>query len=152
MHVSSSDDAPVHHALGSEFRILLTKEQSGGRIGLFEERNDPGAGPPLHVHPDADETFLLLDGRYRFRCGKADVDAGPGAVVFVPRGTPHTFLNVGDGPGRFRCVMTPAGFEGFFPAIARRNVTLPDDMESLVAVGRDFGLELVGPNPFAATP
>ena len=91
----------------------------------------------------------MLEGRYRFRCGETDLEAGPDAVVFVPRDTPHTFLNIGDGPGRFRCVMTPGGFEGFFPALAERNVTLPDDMEIVVAIGREFGLEFLGPNPFA---
>lgn len=148
MHVEPGQQTPVHRALGSEFRILLTREQSGGSIGIFEERNDPGAGPPLHVHHDADEAFLIEEGRYRFRRGEAELEAGPGAVVFVPRGTPHTFLNIGDGPGRFRCVMTPGGFEGFFPEIARRGLAPPDDMDAIVALGRKFQLHFVGPNPF----
>ena len=148
-HMTELAAAEPLSAFGSEFRVLLPADNSGGALGIFEERNGPGGGPPLHVHHDADETFLVEEGRYRFRCGEDDLEAGPGAVVFIPRGEPHTFLNIGDGQGRFRCVMTPGGFEGFFPAVAGRRLTLPEDMEAIVALGHEFKVEFVGPNPFA---
>jgi mannose-6-phosphate isomerase-like protein (cupin superfamily) len=39
--------------------------------------------------------------------GDDEVEAGPGAAVFVPRGTPHAFWNAGAGPARYVLVMPP---------------------------------------------
>ena len=35
------------------------------------------------------------------------MEAGPGAAVFVPRGTPHSYWNAGAGPARYVLVMPP---------------------------------------------
>jgi oxalate decarboxylase/phosphoglucose isomerase-like protein (cupin superfamily) len=40
--------------------------------------------------------------------------AGPGAVMFVPRGVPFNWRNAGPGPLRYFALYMPAGFEQFF--------------------------------------
>jgi mannose-6-phosphate isomerase-like protein (cupin superfamily) len=50
-------------------------------------------GPPLHVNRSLDETFYVLEGRASFRVGEVLFTALPGASVFVPRGTSHTYAN-----------------------------------------------------------
>jgi len=88
----------------------------GGREGQFVlvEWSDPGgltsrerpiAG--LHVHHSDDEAWYVLEGTLGFRVGDDEVQAGPGAAVFVPRGTPHSFWNAGAGPARYVLVMPP---------------------------------------------
>ncbi|HWG82797.1 MAG TPA: cupin domain-containing protein [Gaiellales bacterium] len=88
----------------------------GGRKGQFVlvEWSDPGgltsrerpiAG--LHVHHSDDEAWYVLEGTLGFRVGDDEVEAGAGAAVFVPRGTPHSFWNAGDGPARYVLVMPP---------------------------------------------
>jgi len=88
----------------------------GGREGQFVlvEWSDPGgltsrerpiAG--LHVHHSDDEAWYVLEGTLGFRVGDDEVKAGPGAAVFVPRGTPHSFWNAGDGQARYVLVMPP---------------------------------------------
>ncbi len=88
----------------------------GGREGQFVlvEWSDPGgltsrerpiAG--LHVHHSDDEAWYVLEGTLGFRVGDDEVEAGAGAAVFVPRGTPHSFWNAGDGPARYVLVMPP---------------------------------------------
>ena len=42
------------------------------------------------------------------------VEAGPGDLVFKPRGQWHTFWNAGDEPCRILEIISPAGFERFF--------------------------------------
>lgn len=54
-------------------------------------------GPPMHLHRNEDETFYLLDGHIRFRCGEAEFDASPGDFVVIPRRTPHAFKVGGGG-------------------------------------------------------
>ncbi|MDH4309379.1 MAG: hypothetical protein OEX04_18060, partial [Acidimicrobiia bacterium] len=42
------------------------------------------------------------------------VRGGPGAFVFMPRGTAHCFQNLEDRPSRILVLLTPAGMERFF--------------------------------------
>src|SRR6478609_7945657 len=88
----------------------------GGRDGQFVlvEWSDPGgltsrerpiAG--LHVHHADDEAWYVLEGTLGFRVGDELVEAGPGAAVLVPRGTPHTYWNARAEPARYLLVMTP---------------------------------------------
>jgi quercetin dioxygenase-like cupin family protein len=51
--------------------------------------------------------------------------APAGAFAFVPRGTPHTWQNVGDSPARLLVIFTPAAvrIERFFERFAE----LPED-------------------------
>jgi len=113
----------------------------GGREGQFVlvEWSDPGgltsrerpiAG--LHVHHSDDEAWYVLEGTLGFRLGDDEVEAGPGAAVFVPRGTPHAFWNAGYEPVRFLELICPGGFEEYFfemagPFNAR-------DMDAIAAV------------------
>jgi quercetin dioxygenase-like cupin family protein len=63
----------------------------------------PGAGPRLHRHP-YEEVFVVHEGRARFAAGEDAIEAVAGQVVVVPAGTPHRFVNVGDGPLRVTSV------------------------------------------------
>ncbi|MBI3972507.1 MAG: cupin domain-containing protein [Chloroflexi bacterium] len=47
-----------------------------------------------HHHPRADEVFHVLHGRAVFRFGAGGIDhlAGPGTVLFAPRGVPHAIV------------------------------------------------------------
>lgn len=54
-----------------------------------------GRVPSGHAHPEQEERFVVLAGQLRFRLGRQSMTAGPGAVVCVPPGTPHSFANAG---------------------------------------------------------
>jgi mannose-6-phosphate isomerase-like protein (cupin superfamily) len=56
--------------------------------------DEPGKGPPLHVHP-YDQTFVIIAGRGRFYVGDKVIDAQAGEVVFGPKGLLHRFKNLG---------------------------------------------------------
>ena len=76
----------------------------------------PGLGPPLHTHAAEDETLYVLEGGVRFRLGEELRTGGFGIVRFVPRGTRHTFRNVGTAPARMLIHFAPSGMERFFDA------------------------------------
>jgi len=63
---------------------------------------------PLHVHYADDEAWYVLEGSLRFRLGEETVRAGPGAAVFAPKGTAHSYGNAREGElVRYLLVMTP---------------------------------------------
>ena len=65
---------------------------------------------PVHAHLDEDEAWYVLEGRLGCRVGDEEVEAGRGAGVLVPRGTPHTYWNAGSGCARYLLVMGPTTF------------------------------------------
>jgi mannose-6-phosphate isomerase-like protein (cupin superfamily) len=94
--------------------LLATREQTGGALGLFRQAIAPGSGPPTHLHRAEEEFFYVVSGEFRFRLGDRIVDAPAQSVVFVPRGTAHTFQNVGTEPGVLFEGVTPGGLEMMF--------------------------------------
>ena len=42
-----------------------------------------------HQHEDADELFLVLEGRLRMRLRSGDLELGAGEFLIVPRGVEH---------------------------------------------------------------
>src|SRR5215813_6454003 len=70
----------------------VTTEQSGGALILFEHAAAKGKKTPLHLHPDHDEAGVLLEGELLLRIDEVEHRVGPGAAIWIPRGTPHALL------------------------------------------------------------
>jgi mannose-6-phosphate isomerase-like protein (cupin superfamily) len=132
---------------GVAIRLHLRAAETSGRLGLFEEETPPGLGPPLHRHNGEAEFFRVIAGTYRFRIGEEERDATEGDTLFVPAGTPHTFLNTGSSPGRLFMGFTPGGAEAFFEAVAQAAYQLPQDSEAIATLGQAYRLDFLGPNP-----
>ena len=99
-----------------EIVLRATGETTAGTFTVFEE-NEP-VDTPLHVHEHEDELFMVLEGEHVFRVGDREHHAGPGEVVFAPRGVPHAQRRVVSRRGRLLVLTAPAGLEGFFRALA----------------------------------
>jgi mannose-6-phosphate isomerase-like protein (cupin superfamily) len=140
-------EATRYDMLGGSIIIQLRADQTGGRLGLLEQVIPAGyPGPALHIHPDFDETFIMLEGTLAFCAGGKAYDADAGSAVFVPRGTPHTFANRSSGAARCLVLVTPGGFERYFEELAfafMRAGGLPDPDE-LTALGIAHGSLPVG--------
>lgn len=130
---------------GVAYRKHLGAGDTNGSIGIFESTDAPGAGPPRHIHHDADETFFVLSGEVEFLLNGVRVYRTVGETVFVPRGHEHCFRVVGEQPARMLTIMTPGGFEGFFDAVAKEGLRLPEDLTRAAEIGRAFHLEFTGP-------
>ena len=102
---------------GDAPKVLLRSEQSDGHVAIVELSG--GGRPPLHHH-DFDETFYVLESELTFRLGDDVFTRRAGELAFAPRGVPHTYANLSDGPARALLVITPAGFERYFDRIAAR--------------------------------
>src|SRR5688572_6159049 len=99
-----------------EIVVKASADTTGGAFSVFEE-SEP-VDTPLHVHSREDELFYVLEGEHVFRVGDEERRAGPGDVVFAPRGVPHFQRRVVPREGRLLVMTSPAGFEGFFRALA----------------------------------
>lgn len=87
-------------ALGGPHRGSVNGEALGTQVTMLAYGNDePGTGPPLHVHP-YDEIFCVQQGKARFFVGDQVIDAVAGETVLGPAGVPHRFINLG--PGRLQ--------------------------------------------------
>jgi hypothetical protein len=97
--------------------VRASAESTGGAFSLLEEI-PPLADTPLHVHARDDELFYVLDGTHVFRVGDEEFSAGPGGLVFAPRGIPHSQRRVVPGEGRIMAMTVPGGLDCFFRELA----------------------------------
>lgn len=87
-------------SIAGPHRGSVNGELLGTQVTVLTYGNDePGTGPPLHVHP-YDEVFVVQEGRARFFVGDQVIEASAGEVVLGPAGVPHRFINLG--PGRLQ--------------------------------------------------
>src|SRR5207253_5941608 len=96
-------------------RFMIDGDEAGSRFSLVEHAMSPRAlAAPLHRHTREDEYSYVLEGRMGALLGDEVLEAGPGDLVFKPRGEWHTFWNADDDPCRILEIIAPAGFERFF--------------------------------------
>lgn len=103
--------------LGDRYTFKVTGKETGGAFTVMDQIIQPQGGPPPHVHRGEDEAFFVREGRFSFLCGDKQCILEEGAFAYIPKGTLHTFKNIGERPGRLLVTVTPAGLEEFFYAI-----------------------------------
>jgi quercetin dioxygenase-like cupin family protein len=133
-----------------------TSEQTGGAFLLLEERSQRGKVTPLHLHPEEDESFYVLEGEILVHIDGAEQVGEPGSFIAIPRGVPHAFT-VSSETARMLVLITPgsAAAEGFFrdagdPA-PERELPPPGPLEIeriQAAAERHGSVKLLGPPPF----
>ena len=136
----------VENPMGGLFTFKITSEESDGALTAIETFVVQQEGPPLHVH-EQDEVIYTLAGSLRVKLGDTLREASAGSFVFIPRGTPHTWQNIGAEPLPFFATIMPAAvaFEEFF----KRYAQLPAEQRGVEAFARvaaeTQAFEVVGP-------
>ncbi len=72
----------------------IANEAQAGYCGKYMFVFD-GQTCPLHRHVTKHETFFVVKGRLRMRCGERDFEMAEGDVLPVTPGVPHSFTGVG---------------------------------------------------------
>src|ERR671925_118916 len=85
---------------GDQIWVKLGHADTEGSYAIIEGITPPQGGPPLHRHSREDESFYIVEGDFVFEVDGETLPAGPGCTLFAPRGTAHTFQNVGKTAGR----------------------------------------------------
>ncbi|MCL6285954.1 cupin domain-containing protein [Ruegeria sp. 2012CJ41-6] len=145
-HSAYSDCEVLDFPGAITLRILLSGDQTGGALEVFEDIVQPGIGPGRHIHHHQDETFFFLEGEFEFEIAGERSRVAPGDVAFIPRSTEHAFKNVGASPGRLRYVFSPAyRMESMFRAL---HASLQDgalDADAMARIASQHGQEFTGP-------
>jgi quercetin dioxygenase-like cupin family protein len=140
--IGAGEGERVRSPLGGDVTFMVRGEHSNGAMTALEVVNPPGEGPPLHIHTREDECVYVLGGQIRWKLDDELSVTGPGGFVFIPRGLPHTWQNIGDGDCRMLITFSPAGMEGFFD---RMSSMTEFDPEAFRQAGAEHGMEVVGP-------
>ena len=132
-------------------RVLVTPEESEGALGIVESTGAHGEMPPLHIHHEEDETFVVLDGELTVFTPGESLTLRAVDAAFAPKGVPHTY-RVESERARWLVVSNPAGFASFVLAASDPAETndlppadRPVDMERLLAAAETHGIEIVAP-------
>ena len=130
---------------GPQGMLRIGGAETGGRFDFLVSSVPFGAGPPLHVHDEQDDTIFVLEGVLTLQVGDDLVELAPGDFATVPPSVAHTFSNTDadQGPVRMVNVMTPGGFDDYL----KEMLTLggPPDETAMSEIGRRHGISWVGP-------
>lgn len=141
---------PLHEGhqiplVGLGITVKTNGKSTHGAYSLFELSIPPRTdGPPAHIHTREDESFICLAGKLDVHLGGQDFTLGPGDYLYMPRDVVHGFRNAYDEESRVISVVSPAGLEGYYQALA----DMPSDMAKLKRVNatkrfmEDFGIVL----------
>jgi quercetin dioxygenase-like cupin family protein len=103
---------------GVRFGYKVETADAGGRLALLEVEIPARTLVKPHTHSREDEFSLVLAGTVGTRVGDSVVEAGPGAYLVKPRGTPHAMWNAGDTTVKVLEILSPGGLEGYFEELA----------------------------------
>ena len=129
-------------AIGLDITMKTNGESTRDAYSLFEYTIPPGVnGPPPHVHTREDESFICLSGRLDVQLGGEDFTLEMGDYLYLPRDVVHTFRNPYDEESRIISVVSPAGLEGYYEALAEMPPG-PKDIRLLKKIMEDFGIQM----------
>lgn len=142
---------------GGDGALTLFKasgDVTGERLAIIEDQAPRGDGTPLHAHAGDEESFYVLEGELAIAIGDdPPVPAPAGTFVHVPAGVPHAFRVV-SAMARYLIITTPHHGR-FYEAMSTPATTRempepgPMDMEKIEAACEAYGVEILGPPPFA---
>jgi len=145
-YVSWPGEGRIVHVLGLDVRIKIASSDAQDAFTVFDAEIPPMAGPPMHRHAHQDEVWQVMEGEFRFVVDGQQIYALPGDTVFAPRGSQHTFQNVGSTTGHLLTTAVPGGLDVFFEAleaVSPRGST--PDPGKLMPIFDQHGMELLGP-------
>lgn len=134
-----------------EVRFLLTGDDSGGSVSVFEFSVPVGhkLEAPAHKNNAYEEVLYGIKGVLTWTVDGNPIEVGPGQVLCIPRGAVHRFDNLGSEDVKQLAVITPAIMG---PAYFRDAAEVigaaaggPPDHAKMMEVFRRHGMTLVPP-------
>ncbi len=124
--------------------VKISGSDTDGDLAIFEQTSlSQGKGTPLHIHPNQDEVFYVIEGSYYFQVGDDKFQLNAGDSIFLPRKVAHAWTQVSE-KGKMTVILQPAGkLESFFVTVAALDhEPTPKEMEKIFA---DNDMQVVGP-------
>ena len=108
--VAALDIGDGNTIVNAKKRVLIGPEQGAPTFIMRLFTIGEGGFSPCHTHPWEHEVFILSgEGIVKGTDGETPVSAGD--FIFVPPNEEHQFLNSGEEPFEFLCII-PKGEEG----------------------------------------
>lgn len=143
-------DRPRRLSLGGGVDAVFHLEGAAtqDRLSVVEHLMSPGSLIEPHTHSAEDEYSFVLDGTLGMLLGDREFEAVPGTLVSKPSHVRHAAWNAGTTPVRFLEIISPGGFDRFFPEVAAlfSGPTEPEAEElqrSAERYGLTFHIEMV---------
>jgi quercetin dioxygenase-like cupin family protein len=139
--------------LGTTIKILVSALDGNDGICVVEHHMPHGDAPPLHLHRNEDEIFVVLHGAVRLQVGERVQHLSTGDVAIAPKGVPHGYVVESDG-ARVLTVTRGHDFESMLRTLSRpaNGPGLPpqtppsaDLLARVTEVCRQNGIDVVGP-------
>lgn|SRR5512146_1237109 len=136
-------------------RFLLTGENSGGTVAVFEVIVPAGQRlmAPAHSHDHYEETICGIKGVLTWTVDGKLINVGPEQALCIPRGAVHRFDNNGTEDAKVLCVITPAAIGPQYFREAAEAVRAaaggPPDRAKMIEIMRRHGLIPAPPPPQA---
>lgn len=151
--VRSVDQGDAYWYDGGLMTMKARPGETGGSVSVIDAILPSNKATPLHIHPDAEESFYVIDGRIVVHIDGQDHSVETGGTYTIRRGTPHAFAVTSTG-AHLLVVFTPGGGEQFFIEVGepapRRELPPPaqTDFDKLRRAAEKTGLVVLGPPPF----
>jgi quercetin dioxygenase-like cupin family protein len=85
-------------------RMLIGPDDNAPTFNMRMFELAPGGHTPRHAH-DWEHEVYILSGEGAVYADGEETPVLPGQCLFVPPGEAHQFVNTGDGPMRFLCLV-----------------------------------------------
>lgn len=142
--IMTPDAAEMIRPFGIDMKVMLGAEHTGGTFSAILADVKPGEGPPPHLHRDREEYFFVLEGSYSLTVNGNESTIGPGTLVFVPRGTVHTFKNITPSMGKLLEWTIPGENGDYFRAMHQMEATGGFNPQTFAEINQRFVTEFVG--------
>nr|AEE65475.1 hypothetical protein [uncultured bacterium BAC AB649/1850] len=137
------------------FEIVLPGTATDGAAALVEARVvGATAGPPLHTHPNSEETYFVIGGALLMYVDGEVVEIGAGGLAHISRGSQHTWATKAGVDAHFITLHMPGGYEQYHPTALRVEHERggPLTQADLFEIAKGFDWKLAGDAPFRLTP
>ena len=134
-------------AMRTSWEEMVIRKVSGGQTGgaysLFEVEVAPGGEPPPQVHHREDECLYVLEGQFRVLHENRETGAGPGSLIYIPKGDLHAFENVAETTGRLLSIQTPGGaYERLVQDAGTPESESAPDAGTFIEIAASYGTEV----------
>ncbi|MBK8495135.1 MAG: cupin domain-containing protein [Chitinophagaceae bacterium] len=99
---------------GETLIITRPATETDGQLTEFEGMDEPGIGPPMHVHFKQEEKLKLLKGKLRVKTLTKEFSLAEGEEYIFAAGEAHRFWNEGTERNHFSGYVKPSNNYEYF--------------------------------------
>lgn len=149
--VVAPNEGRAYWMVGDLNTIKLGSKETNGALAWLETFVVPEGGPPPHIHHREDKLFYVMAGEVTFYLGSEEHVAKARTLVYVPKGTVHSYINTGMRVAKMITLFVGGGAEGFFTEAGVATTiesTVPapftdERRERFINVAAKYGTEVV---------